>query len=72
MSMMPRPSLAQVQALEDAVAWRTGRLAEPCADCQAAPGDGLCDDHACDRALIASYRNTLAVARAVRPEPPPG
>jgi hypothetical protein len=68
--MMPRPSLAQ--ALEDAVAWRTGRLAEPCADCQAAPGDDLCDDdHACDRALIASYRNTLVVARAVRPEKGP-
>jgi hypothetical protein len=65
---MPRPSLAQVQALEDAVAWRTGRLAEPCQDCQAS--DDLCDDHACDRALIASYRSTLAVARAVRPEPP--
>jgi len=47
--------LRQMQAYEDAVCWRTGRLAAPCADCAAVPA-GRCDDHGRDVNLIAEYR----------------
>jgi hypothetical protein len=46
-----------LQAIQDAVCWRTGRLAEQCADC-ATVAEGRCDDHACDLRLIAAYQRT--------------
>jgi hypothetical protein len=46
----------QLQALEDAIAYRRARVTAPCPDCAA---DGqICDDHACDLDLIAAYRRT--------------
>ncbi len=53
-----------MQALDDAICWRTGRLAEPCGDCATAP-DGRCDDHDRDLSLIAAYHLT---ARNLRRE----
>jgi len=50
--------LQQMQALEDAICWRTGRLAAPCSDCAAAPG-GRCDDHGRDADLIAEYEQAV-------------
>lgn len=50
-----------MQALEDAIHYRAGRLAAPCPRCQPGTG-GRCDDHACDLDLIAGY---LREARAV-------
>jgi hypothetical protein len=47
----------QLQALDDAICWRTGRLVEPCADCETASA-GRCDDHDCDLGLIAAYHLT--------------
>ncbi len=48
----------QMQALEDAICWRTGRLAAPCPDCAAAQ-DGRCDDHGRDVDLIAEYEQAV-------------
>jgi len=46
----------QLQALEDAIAYRRARVTAPCPDCTA---DGqMCDDHACDLNLIAAYQRT--------------
>lgn len=43
-----------MQAFEDAIAYRTERLAAPCPD--RGPASDLCDDHAADRSLITGYR----------------
>lgn len=43
-----------LQALGDAIAYRQSRLAAPCTDCAATPGQ-RCDDHACDLKLITDY-----------------
>ncbi len=55
----------QLQALEDAVNYRMGRLAVPCVHCKPATAGGRCDEHACDVALIAGYlqaaRDTMSV-----------
>jgi hypothetical protein len=49
------PSFSRLQALEDAICYRTARLAEPCPGC--GPDDeSRCDEHACDVTLIATYR----------------
>jgi hypothetical protein len=48
-----RARFRQMQAYEDAIAYRTARLAAPCLRCAATP----CDDHATDLALIHSYRH---------------
>jgi hypothetical protein len=45
-----------MQAYEDAIAYRTGRLAVPCPDCCAE----RCDEHAVDLNLIAAYRRAAA------------
>jgi hypothetical protein len=50
---------AQMQAFDDAVCWRTGRLAEPCADCAKAAG-AWCDEHGRDVDLIGEYRQASA------------
>jgi hypothetical protein len=54
-----RRRLQLMQALEDAIAFRLARTAVPCPAC-ATVGDGMCDDHACDVALINAYRRMLA------------
>jgi hypothetical protein len=51
-----RARFGQVQAYEDAIAYRRARLAVPCADCDPA----RCDDHAADANLIAVYRRAAA------------
>jgi hypothetical protein len=42
----------RMQAFEDATCWRAGRLAAPCPDCDAIPGEGRCDDHSRELGLI--------------------
>jgi hypothetical protein len=53
----------QLQALEDAIAYRRARVTAPCPDCTA---DGhMCDDHACDLDLLAAYQRTaIAILNA--------
>ena len=50
----------QLQALEDAIAYRRARVSAPCPDCSV--GGGTCDDHACDLNLIAAYQQTAIAA----------
>jgi hypothetical protein len=45
--------MQQLQCLDDAIAFRLARLAQPCADCS--PGSP-CHDHASDHGLIGDYR----------------
>lgn len=52
--------IATMQALEDAICWRTGHLAEPCGDCDGG-AETRCDQHAIDLHLIAGYK--LAINR---------
>jgi hypothetical protein len=49
----------RLQALDDAIAYRTARAAAPCPDCGP---QARCDDHACDVDLITAYQ---ATARAL-------
>jgi hypothetical protein len=51
-----RSRLCQMQAYEDAVAYRSARLAIPCPDC----GAERCDEHATDLDLITWYRQAAA------------
>jgi hypothetical protein len=44
----------QLQALEDAIAYRRARVSGLCPDCTAS--GRRCDDHACDLNLIAAYQ----------------
>jgi hypothetical protein len=48
--------IQQLQALDDAIAWRRARITAPCPDCEPGPDGCRCDDHACDLDLIAAYR----------------
>jgi hypothetical protein len=48
-----RACFLRLQALEDAIAYRSARLAAPCPRC----GLQRCDDHAVDLTLIADYRD---------------
>ena len=57
-----RARFQQLQALEDAIAYRQARLAAPCPDCGPAETGRRCDDHACDAHLIASYWQTAKAA----------
>jgi hypothetical protein len=52
---VPQEEFRYLQALEDAISYRTGRSAEPCADCSAAAG-GKCNDHGRDIDLIGEYQ----------------
>jgi len=56
-----RASFQHLQALEDAIEFRTARLAQPCANCGAGGDGSRCDDHAVDGDLISAY--TLARAQ---------
>jgi hypothetical protein len=50
----------QLQALEDAIAYRRARSTAPCPDCTAS--GQKCDEHACDLNLIAAYQQTAIAA----------
>lgn len=52
-------ALGHLQGLDDAVAYRSSRLAGPCPDCP--PGD-RCLDHAVDEKFIAEYQERYAAA----------
>lgn len=54
--LIERGWFQQLQALEDAIAYRRARAAAPCPDCTAS--SHTCDDHACDLQLIAAYQQT--------------
>jgi hypothetical protein len=63
--VVPRGWFQQLQALEDAIAYRRARAAAPCPDCTA---DGRrCDDHACDLHLIADYQQAAMAAIQNKP-----
>jgi hypothetical protein len=49
-----RPWFQELQGLDDAIAFRLARLAQPCPDCGLT--EDRCDDHSCDVALLAGYR----------------
>lgn len=65
-----RPWFQELQGLDDAIAFRRARLAQPCPDCALA--EERCDDHACDVTLIAGYRQlaTALLARTPLAAPP--
>jgi hypothetical protein len=55
-----------LQALDDAIAYRTARMSQSCPDCSGPEAGQRCDDHACDLELIAAYQRTVgAVTRDV-------
>ena len=47
-----------LQALEDAIKYRTARAAAPCPDCWSDATGSRCVDHACDLSLITAYQRT--------------
>lgn len=51
--------LGMLQSLDDAIAFRSGRLEQPCQGCQ--PG-GRCTEHAYDEHLIEQYQARHAAA----------
>jgi hypothetical protein len=53
-----------LQALEDAICYRTGRAAAPCAGCGTEAGE-LCDEHFCDAALIRKYEQSIEMLCAI-------
>ena len=57
-----RDQFQQLQALDDAIAWRRARITAPCPDCQPGPDGPRCDDHACDLDLIAAYKQMANTA----------
>jgi hypothetical protein len=63
------PSFRQLQALEDAICYRSARLAEPCPGC--GPDDeSRCDEHACDVMLVTTYRQAAQkLGASIRAEP---
>jgi hypothetical protein len=52
--------IRELQTLDDALAYRLGRLAQPCPPC---PPGRHCPDHAGDHGLIADYRRRHGPAR---------
>jgi hypothetical protein len=58
-----RARFQHLQALEDAITYRTNRLTAPCPHC----GPVRCDDHATDTGLIAAYRQAAATLAAGHP-----
>jgi hypothetical protein len=51
-----RARFQQLQAYEDAIAYRTARLTGPCPHCN----QNRCDEHAIDADLITAYRHAAA------------
>lgn len=65
-------SFAHLQALDDAIRYRSARLRTACRKCRP---DAPCDDHACDLNLLEAYhrlaQGAVAELRRVR-QPPVG
>ena len=61
-----RPWFMELQGLEDAIAYRMARLAQPCRDC--AERDERCEDHSCDADLVAGYRRRVATLLRQKPD----
>ena len=61
-----RPWFMELQGLEDAIAYGTARLAQPCRDC--AGGDERCEDHSCDMDLVSGYRQRVAMLLRQKPD----
>jgi hypothetical protein len=63
-------------SLEDAIAYRLWRLAQPCPDCGTDPAANRCGDHLGDLDLLVTYHRALKAAeresRAVSSEPRDG
>jgi hypothetical protein len=60
-----RKMFRQLQAIEDAIAFRAARARACCHDCDQA-AEGICDDHACDVTLVAGYeQDALALISAI-------
>lgn len=53
--------LGTLQSLDDAIAFRSGRLARPCLDCT---GWHKCTEHAFDQYLLEAYKARYTAARA--------
>lgn len=53
--------IATLQSLDDAIAFRFGRLEQPCLDCM---GRRRCTEHACDQRLLEAYKARYAAACA--------
>lgn len=53
--------LGMLQLLDDATAFRSGRLEQPCPDCR---GRRKCTDHAFDQHLVEAYKARYAAAWA--------
>jgi hypothetical protein len=62
--LLNRGQFQRTQALEDAIEYRSARVAAPCPDCAAA-GPEKCDDHARDLDLIAEYRQAIRRAKLI-------
>jgi transcription initiation factor IIE alpha subunit len=63
----PRRSwFMEMQGLDDAIAYRIDRLAEPCRDCDEAAD--RCDDHSCDADLVSGYRQRVAALLGQKPK----
>jgi hypothetical protein len=58
-----RGRFCQARAYEDAIAYRTARLATPCSGCAWSP----CDEHVVDANLIAAYRRAATGKLPVTP-----
>ena len=57
--VLDRGRFQRIQALEDAIAYRRARAAEPCPDCATAAAGRKCEDHARDLQLIAEYLQAI-------------
>jgi hypothetical protein len=53
------PTFLRETSLEDAVAYRLWRLAQPCRDCGTDPAANRCVDHLGDLDLIVAYHQVL-------------
>lgn len=63
-SSAARPrSYAYLQAIEDAIDFRSARLAYHCPDCKPR---ARCDEHACDARLLRTYRRLARAVSAAR------
>jgi hypothetical protein len=67
-----RHQYRELQALEDAIAYRRARVAADCPDCGSLAGGIRCDEHSCDLALIAGYQEAARAVIVALSRPVPG
>lgn len=65
--VVDRDRFRNLQALDDAIAYRRVRVTDPCADCARAPFGQRCDDHARDLELITEYQRAADAAVLAMP-----